>query len=158
MEIGLGYYGSTHFLWRQLFNKVITIEKSLDRIRDFGTNLRSYYGEWVLGDGKSAFIYGLSSEPQTVEKVYDLLVDGIDILFIDGDHKYGSVLSDYLLYSPLVRKGGIVAFHDSACKHEGYSDVPILIEKLAAGKIDGMKYNLIQIEYSDICGISYFIK
>lgn len=36
----------------------------------------------------------------------------IDVLFIDGDHTYESVRRDYELYSPLVREGGIIAFHD----------------------------------------------
>ncbi len=38
----------------------------------------------------------------------------IDFLFIDGDHSYEGVKKDYELYSPFVRKGGIIAFHDIA--------------------------------------------
>jgi hypothetical protein len=37
---------------------------------------------------------------------------GIDVLFIDGDHTYEGVRSDYLNYRDLVSDGGIVAFHD----------------------------------------------
>jgi cephalosporin hydroxylase len=36
----------------------------------------------------------------------------IDVLFIDGDHSYAGVKADYLKYRPLVRNGGIIAFHD----------------------------------------------
>lgn len=36
----------------------------------------------------------------------------IDFLFIDGDHTYEGVKKDFHMYSPLVRKGGIVALHD----------------------------------------------
>ena len=36
----------------------------------------------------------------------------IDFLFIDGDHTYEGVKQDFQMYSPLVRKGGVVAFHD----------------------------------------------
>ncbi len=36
----------------------------------------------------------------------------IDLLFIDGDHHYESVTRDHALYRPLVREGGIIAFHD----------------------------------------------
>jgi predicted O-methyltransferase YrrM len=36
----------------------------------------------------------------------------LDFLFIDGDHTYGGVRSDFEMYAPLVRKGGIVVFHD----------------------------------------------
>ena len=36
----------------------------------------------------------------------------LDFLFIDGDHSYDGVKSDYEMYGPLVRPGGIIAFHD----------------------------------------------
>lgn len=36
----------------------------------------------------------------------------IDFLFIDGDHRYAGVKQDYELYAPLVRPGGMIAFHD----------------------------------------------
>jgi predicted O-methyltransferase YrrM len=36
----------------------------------------------------------------------------IDFLLIDGDHTYAGVRADYELYAPLVRDGGLVAFHD----------------------------------------------
>ena len=36
----------------------------------------------------------------------------IDFLFIDGDHRYPGVGRDYALYAPLVRPGGLIAFHD----------------------------------------------
>jgi hypothetical protein len=34
------------------------------------------------------------------------------VLFIDADHRYDGVRRDYELYSPLVRDGGLIAFHD----------------------------------------------
>ena len=37
----------------------------------------------------------------------------IDLLFLDGDHSYEGVKMDYEMYSPLVRPGGLVAFHDN---------------------------------------------
>jgi len=37
----------------------------------------------------------------------------IDLLFIDGDHSYEACLADWRAYGPLVRKGGVVAFHDT---------------------------------------------
>ena len=33
-------------------------------------------------------------------------------MFIDGDHSYGGVKKDFELYSPLVNKSGMIAFHD----------------------------------------------
>ncbi len=42
------------------------------------------------------------------------ILDGepLDYLFIDADHTYGGVRRDFEMYAPLVRSGGIVAFHD----------------------------------------------
>jgi cephalosporin hydroxylase len=42
----------------------------------------------------------------------------LDLLFIDGDHSYDGVKLDYQLYSPLVDKNGIVAFHDISPRTE----------------------------------------
>jgi predicted O-methyltransferase YrrM len=44
------------------------------------------------------------------------ILDGekLDYLFIDGDHTYAGVKRDFEMYSPLVRSGGQVAFHDIA--------------------------------------------
>jgi predicted O-methyltransferase YrrM len=36
----------------------------------------------------------------------------IDFLFIDGDHRYKGVKKDWTLYAPLVKRNGLVAFHD----------------------------------------------
>lgn len=54
-----------------------------------------------------------SHQQETLEKVKEIL-DGnqLDFLFIDGDHSYEGVKKDFEMYSPLVRKEGIIAFHD----------------------------------------------
>ena len=36
----------------------------------------------------------------------------LDFLFIDGDHSYASVSKDFKRYSPYVRTGGCIIFHD----------------------------------------------
>jgi cephalosporin hydroxylase len=54
-----------------------------------------------------------SHDVATVREVRRLLGERtIDFLFIDGDHSYDGVRQDFELYSPLVRKDGVVAFHD----------------------------------------------
>ncbi len=56
-----------------------------------------------------------SHRVETRERVSSLLgARKLDLLFIDGDHTYAGVRTDFQLYSPFVRKGGIVAFHDIA--------------------------------------------
>ncbi len=54
-----------------------------------------------------------SHSPRTRQRLLDVLGGRpIDFLFIDGDHLYEGVRNDYEMYAPLVRKGGVVAFHD----------------------------------------------
>jgi len=36
----------------------------------------------------------------------------IDFLFIDGDHRYRGVKKDWTLYAPLVKRNGLIVFHD----------------------------------------------
>lgn len=48
----------------------------------------------------------------------------IDLLFIDGDHTYNGVKQDWELYSPLVRTGGMIVFHD-ICFHPTMPDVQV---------------------------------
>jgi predicted O-methyltransferase YrrM len=54
-----------------------------------------------------------SHAPSTFEQLGQIL-DGrqIDFLFIDGDHSYRGVKLDFEMYSPLVRSGGLIGFHD----------------------------------------------
>jgi cephalosporin hydroxylase len=56
-------------------------------------------------------IRGWSTDPQVVDHVKRLAVK-IDLLFIDGDHRFEGVLADWKLYSPLLAKSAIVAMHD----------------------------------------------
>jgi predicted O-methyltransferase YrrM len=54
-----------------------------------------------------------SHDQATLARVRTLLAGRrVDVLFIDGDHTYAGVKQDHEMYSPLVREGGIVAFHD----------------------------------------------
>jgi len=40
-----------------------------------------------------------------------------DIIFIDGDHSYGGVLNDYIMYRDFLNYKGFIIFHDTyACK------------------------------------------
>lgn len=52
----------------------------------------------------------LDTTREAVTQFFDSLP--IDLLFIDGDHSEAGVRRDYELYAPLVRRGGLIAFHD----------------------------------------------
>lgn len=64
-------------------------------------------------EAKVSVILGDSHALDTVQKLGEVLNgEKIDFLFIDGDHTYEGVKADFELYSPLIREGGIIAFHD----------------------------------------------
>lgn len=64
------------------------------------------------------FISGDSHDPTSKERVIDVLKGRpVDLLFIDGDHSYAGVKADFALYAPLVKSGGLVAFHDIVPDH-----------------------------------------
>ncbi len=79
------------------------------------------YPEWRIPlyksfarDGQKIFLIGGDShDPKMLKKVKEILGGRkLDFLFIDGDHTYEGVRRDFEMYFPLVRKGGIIAFHD----------------------------------------------
>lgn len=69
------------------------------------------------GEPEFIFIHGDSHAVGTAEQV----PDGIELLFIDGDHTYDSIQRDWELYVPKVVKGGIVVIDD--CNSECEPDV-----------------------------------
>ena len=60
----------------------------------------------------SKVIKGNSKNVETLEKVKDFFPDGIDLLFIDGDHSYDGITKDFNIYFPLVNKNGYIVFDD----------------------------------------------
>jgi cephalosporin hydroxylase len=63
-------------------------------------------------------INGSSYSPRTFERVRAALGgQKIDMLLIDGDHRYEGVKQDFLLYSQFVREGGLIMFHDIMPDH-----------------------------------------
>jgi cephalosporin hydroxylase len=66
-----------------------------------------------------------SHSPETAHRIAGILgTTPLDLLFIDGDHSYQGVKQDFEMYSPFVKTGGIVAFHDIA-KHPPKSNVDV---------------------------------
>ena len=81
-------------------------------------------------------VKGSSYAPETVERVKQLL-DGrtIDFLFIDGDHSFNGVMSDWNAYKDLVSVGGLVCF-------DNYSTSTWLEVKKAIDSIDFTGYKV----------------
>lgn len=152
LEIGLDR-GGTHFIWRQLFQEVISVDNN-------------YW--WCckacveFPSPQSKIVYGNSQDAECMQCVAHVLNGKlVDHLFIDGEHAYEGILSDFLNYSKFVRPGGIIAFHDSL-SIDGPVDVLAFIQDLKAGRIKtwpATELNEINIPVGDRPnGISYFYK
>lgn len=93
-------------------------------------------------------INGDSMDLNTINRVKEILHGNkLDYLFIDGLHDYHAVKSDFENYSPLVRKGGIIAFHDISHRNKGSFTF--------WNEIDEEKTSF---AYSDVFGIGFIIK
>ena len=154
LEIGLGRAGSTHVLWRQIFDLVITIELDFERVNQFGTAFSSFYGVWP--DERSRFIFGDSHALSTFAKTRQCAKQ-VDMVFIDGDHGGNAARADWSLYAPLVKKGGIVAFHEAAPANEN-AEVVQFLKELESEQVDGTPHALTRIVKSGNQGIAYYIK
>jgi predicted O-methyltransferase YrrM len=102
--------GGTLFIWSNIASEcVITCDLNVSKIRD------KLYSAFPPPDSGCEVIplAGDSHKQEFLEKVKQSLNGRqVDFLFIDGDHTEEGVRSDYNMYSPLVRSGGIIAFHD----------------------------------------------
>ena len=56
-------------------------------------------------------ILGDSRDMETIKNVKNI-VKRTDILFIDGDHSYQSIIDDFLNYKDIVESGGFIIFDD----------------------------------------------
>ncbi len=79
------------------------------------------FRSFALPNQECHFVRGSSlalSSRRTLEKILDRR--SIDFLFIDGDHSYGAVKSDFETYAPLVSAGGTIVLHDIQVSSEAY--------------------------------------
>ena len=73
-----------------------------DTKKEFDYNTRNF-------ENKIIKVQGFSTD--VLDEVKSLTTK-IDFLFIDGDHSYEGCKADWDLYSPLLRSGSCVVFHD----------------------------------------------
>lgn len=71
-------------------------------------------------------IEGNSRDKTVIDIARD--IGTIDLLFIDGDHTYGGVKSDFENYAPLVSSGGLVVFDDY--NPHGHPDIVRFVDEL----------------------------
>ena len=116
LEIGTAN-GGTLFLW----SRVSSDDANIISIDLPGGSFGGGYSWWRIslykGFAKARQrIYLLRRDSHDYETLYAVKKilgrNKLDFLFIDGDHSYEGVKKDFIMYSPLVREGGVIAFHD----------------------------------------------
>ena len=116
LEIGTAK-GGTLYLWTQAASEDATIV-SLDLPEGhFGGGYPEaripFYQAFARPEQTLVLLRDDSHTKDSLEAVREHFDDQpIDFAFIDGDHTYDGVRQDVAMYGPLVRPGGIIAFHD----------------------------------------------
>jgi predicted O-methyltransferase YrrM len=106
-EIGTAHGGTTFLLGQSLpgVERLFGIDLYVRRKRRL-----KYFSR---ADQHLSFFQGSSYAPETVRRFRSQLGDRkLDLLFIDGDHTFAGVASDFAMYRHFVKDGGIVVFHD----------------------------------------------
>jgi len=114
-EIGT-YKGGTLYLWTRAAadnSLIISIDLPPGLKNAYTANRQNFYQHFARNHQCVSCLAGDSHSNKTKDKLKLLLGNRtIDFLFIDGDHSYEGVRSDFEMYSPLVSDGGLIAFHD----------------------------------------------
>ncbi|WP_135853697.1 class I SAM-dependent methyltransferase [Halorussus salinus] len=115
LEIGTARGGSLYLWCRTLEQSNTFLSVDLPG-GEFGGGYSEHridlFREFV-DDANMQFIRRNSHDPETVRMVEDATPEnGIDLLFIDGDHTYEGVKKDFYSYSALLDDNGIVVLHD----------------------------------------------
>lgn len=71
----------------------------------------------------------LRGESSQFAKIFN---EPVDLLFIDGNHKYESVKTDYESWYPHVKRGGVIAFHDY---HKNWPGVVRFVDETASKQL-----------------------
>jgi cephalosporin hydroxylase len=118
LEIGTARGGTLLFLTRLASPRATIISIDLPGGRfggGYNRRRRWFYQRFARRGQRLHLLQGDSHSPEMLARAKAALAGRLlDYLFIDGDHTYQGVRSDFEMYAPLVRKGGVIAFHDIA--------------------------------------------
>ncbi|CAN2048450.1 hypothetical protein GMMP1_580023 [Candidatus Magnetomoraceae bacterium gMMP-1] len=114
-EIGT-YKGGTLYILSQAAADdalIISIDLPPGLNNAYTPNRQYFYQHFAIKQQCICCIPGDSHSANTKERLKTLLGGRkIEFLFIDGDHSYNGVRMDFEMYAPLVKQGGLIAFHD----------------------------------------------
>jgi cephalosporin hydroxylase len=124
VEIGV-HLGHSMKAWQDAFDPEILVGIDNERNETLDTYLEN-------GDLIAYFIDEDSHDPKTGEQLVNEVLKGrwVDFLFLDGDHTLAGVKRDYEMYGPLVRPGGVIAFHDAVIEDHPLVEVYKLLRTI----------------------------
>ena len=108
LEIGAASGGTSFLLSRIAAMRSVVISIDLNLSLPLQVAMRA----WARPGQRTVGLRRNSHSVETAEEMRGLLESPLDVLFIDGDHSYEGVYQDFVMYSPMVREGGLIAFHD----------------------------------------------
>lgn len=141
MEIGT-MLGGTFYIWNRVFEPkhVISINLPGGPFTNSGYSIKKSSLFDLFSDAEKDYILGDSHSSRTLEQVSrSVPEEGLDLLFIDGDHTYNGIKQDFEMYKQFVKQGGAIVFHDLNNEHE---DVGVdrlwdeIVEKYESIEID----------------------
>ena len=153
VEIG-SLFGGTLWYWLQMPG--VESVTSVDLLTDFEplhAEVAAARALWPSWSDRLHIVEGDSQASTTIDLVRSV-TETIDVLFLDGDHSGDGVRADFERWSPLVRPGGLVAFHDTVLN--GTRDEPGVRALVAELK---RRWRLLSIELFDPdgAGITAFV-
>lgn len=115
LEIGT-WLGGTLFFLTRLANPratIATVDLPGGGLGGYSDRREWLYMRFARRGQRMHLLRGDSHSEETMARVKDIFGGQLlDYLFIDGDHRYEGVKRDFEMYGPLVRRGGLIAFHD----------------------------------------------
>ncbi|MBN1320286.1 MAG: class I SAM-dependent methyltransferase [Thermoleophilia bacterium] len=126
LEIGTAAGGTLFLLCRTSDPEGLILSVDLPR-GPYGGGYRKHreklYRSFAKEGQRLVLIRGDSHSPETHAAVVSALEGAkLDLLIVDGDRTYEGVKRDWQDYGPLVRTGGVVAFHDVCHDHPVLGD------------------------------------
>lgn len=124
LEIGT-FQGDSLRIWRAALNPSLMI--GVQDTNETDPKLAEFLGvQMVIGKSQGLDI--------AMEVVHILGGAPVDFLYIDGDHHYREAMRDWILYAPLVRRGGIIVLHDAVIEDNDTVEIFSLYRDLREGR------------------------
>jgi len=116
LEIGTAAGGTLFLLTRVAADdaRVVSVDLPFGPFGSgYGRSSALLYKAFARAEQRLTLLRADSRDPETARRMAGALDSlTLDFLLIDGDHSYEGVRADWERYGPLVRPGGLIAFHD----------------------------------------------